>query len=366
MFGEFDVLFLVMAFCGGIFGAAIGALPSFVLCGFGALIGSAVAMASQGAVSTDLAITWGAFVGPQAAFAGGTAAAAYAKKIGVHDNGRDICTSLLGLNNQSVLLVGGIFGVLGALLTWGLSKLPAFTGGALPELGTILENGKEFKGLGSTNAIALAIIICMILTRVCFGKTGVLGDVPKGKNRWISDDKGCWVPWQSDWGQVLLVSFAVGLPAAYAALKIPQSGLLIFGFGCISFIYLQYGTKIPVFHHIALAAFLGATGTGSIYWGLAMAMTCGFMCEVFAVLFVYHGDTHIDPPTFALTFMGTLQPILLWTGVMPVGSTPCECTPITFSVIISAVFVLFFILIRRNKGAIEACGLNSELSEETA
>lgn len=32
-------IWVMIAFCGGVFGAAVGALPSFVLCGVAALIG---------------------------------------------------------------------------------------------------------------------------------------------------------------------------------------------------------------------------------------------------------------------------------------------------------------------------------------
>lgn len=339
MFGEFSSLWLLMGFCGGIFGAAIGALPSFVLCGFGALICSAVCMATG--KDMHILATWGPLIGPQSAFAGGTAAAAFAKKIGKLENGRDICTPLMGTESPAVFIVGGIFGLLGTLITWGLTFIPAYTGNALP----------EGVSIGATNQIALAIIICMILSRLCFGSTGLFGKLPEGKKRWVSNDDGCWVPWQSKPSIIFLTTLAIGTPTAYLAKLDPNASIFVFGLGCVAFIYLQYGTKIPIFHHIALSAFWGAFFTGSIVWGLAFAMFTSFICEICAIYFVYHGDTHIDPPTFSLTITGAIYPFFLWLGLIPYTATPKTTTPdqgpaFIFLVIICTLFPLLLHLNR--------------------
>ena len=60
-------------------------------------------------------MAFGSFFGPHISFAAGVAAAAYAKKKGLTDNGADIAPALAGLNAPDVLLVGGVFGVIGFL-----------------------------------------------------------------------------------------------------------------------------------------------------------------------------------------------------------------------------------------------------------
>lgn len=348
MFGDFNIVWLIMGFCGGIFGAAIGALPSFVLCGFGALVCSAVCMATG--KDMHILATWGPLIGPQSAFAGGTAAAAFAKKIGKLENGRDICTPLMGTESPSVLLVGGIFGLLGTLLTWFLTFIPNYAGGSLP----------EGVSLGSTNQIAFAIIICMILSRVFFGSTGVFGKVPEGKNRWESNDDGCWVPWQSKPSIILLTTLAIGTPTAYLAKLEPNASIFVFSLGCIAFIYLQYGTKIPIFHHIALSAFWGTFFTGSIVWGLALSIMTALLCEVTAIFFVYHGDTHIDPPTFSLTLTGAIYPALLYFGIMPYTATPKTTNPNEATAYIFLVCVTTFLVLLININRSESLKLFSK------
>jgi hypothetical protein len=308
---EFDWTWLIMAFCGGVFGAAVGALPSFILCGVGALLGGVYGMATGGGPNElDIWVTWGPLVGPQTAFAGGAVAAVYANRRGLLENGRDICTPLMGLNSADVLLIGGVFGAIGALLTLVCSKIPNIGGHA------------------SNNAIATAIVLTMILGRLCFGKTGLFGKVSPGTNRWEGSDAGCWLTWQHDWPQILIIACAVGIPASHLALTIPSSGLLLFGLGCIIFTFMVFGAKVPVFHNIALASMLAVGATQNLWWGLAMAILVAFLCELSAMLFCAHGDSHIDPPTISLMLTGIIQPILLASGVMRPITQTFDLTPV--------------------------------------
>lgn len=308
---EFDWMLLCLAFCGGVFGAAVGALPSFVLCGVGALLGGLYGMSTGSTDNVvDMWVTWGPLVGPQTAFAGGAVAAVYAKRRGLFENGRDICSPLMGLNAPDVLLVGGVFGMVGALLTLVCSKIP---------------NIGEY---ASNNAIATAIVLTMILGRVLFGQTGVFGKVAQGTNRWAGSDAGCWLTWQHDWPQILIIACAVGLPASHLALTVPASGLIIFGLGCFIFTFMLFGAKVPVFHNIALASLLAVGATQNLWWGLAMAILVAFLCELSAMLFCAHGDSHIDPPTVSLMLTGIIQPIFLAAGVMQVAGESFDFAPI--------------------------------------
>lgn len=324
----FSWMWLAMAFCGGVFGAAIGALPSFILCGIAAVVGGGVLLATGGKVNVvDMAVTWGPLVGPQTAFLGGVAAAAYAKKRGKLANGRDILSALMGLNSPDILLVGGLFGAMGALLTLGFSKLPAIGDNAC------------------CNAIAVAIMVGMIIARLAFGETGFFGRVKPGAHRWTPSDHGCWVPWQAAPVQIILIGLAVALPTAVLTQEHPDSGLFIFGLGVTAFVFLQYGTKIPIFHHIALIAMCATAATGDVAWGVAFGLISALLCEYAAVLFVYHGDTHIDPPTVAIAACGTLQPILLYVGVMAKGQP--VYFPLTFGVGAVTLLACGLLLLRR-------------------
>ena len=71
---------LVAAFGGGMFGAAVGALPAFIITGVLAIVCGVVSMAGGDPTSTVNVIAFGSFLGPHIAFAGGVAASAFAHK----------------------------------------------------------------------------------------------------------------------------------------------------------------------------------------------------------------------------------------------------------------------------------------------
>ncbi len=77
----------------------------------------------------------------------------------------------MGLNRPDVLLVGGLFGVVGYILWWALANLPM--------IGDV----------GATNPIALSIVVNGMLVRYIFGKKGAFGKVPKGVNRWVASER---------------------------------------------------------------------------------------------------------------------------------------------------------------------------------
>ncbi|MCA9978909.1 MAG: hypothetical protein KC413_24280, partial [Anaerolineales bacterium] len=103
-----DFVSILVAFAGGIFGAAVGGLGAFVILGFLIL----VAIGAQATGADLMSIPLGAAFGPHVGgFAAGIAASAYAGKKGYIDSGRGIVTALMGLNKPDVLLVGGLFGI---------------------------------------------------------------------------------------------------------------------------------------------------------------------------------------------------------------------------------------------------------------
>lgn len=298
---EFSILYLVAAFGGGLLGAALGGLPVFILCGFAALVGAGIAAATGDATFSNL-VAWGPILGPQVSFAGGAAAAVYAMKKGKLGSGRDIATALLGLDGADILVVGGLFGALGYLLQWAISQLP------------------PIGDLGFTNPIALSIVINAIIARLLFGKTGVFGKVRDGDNRWLASDVGAWLPWQSSPMTLLTIGVGFGLAVSWTTFQNPSLAGVWFGFATATLVFLQFGVKVPVWHHIALSAELViAAAGGDIWWGLAFAVLAVYLGEFYAMLFTAHGDSHIDPPSATLFTTYTIMAILKAIGVFAIS-----------------------------------------------
>lgn len=321
---------LLVSFAGGIFGAAIGALPVWILCGLAVLIGAAVNAATGDAWFTG-AVAWGFFIGPHTAFAGGAAAAAYAAKQKELSSGRDILTPLIGLNNPIVLLVGGIFGAIGYILFWLIRQVP------------------DYNDIPWTNAIALAVILNMFIARLILGKTGLFGKNAKGTNRWIASESACWLPYQSKPMQVLLVGIAVSIPSAYLADLMPGSVGITFGFVAFLLIFMQFGFKVPVTHHIALASSVLTVATGNPAWGVAFGIFSAYVGEISAGAFLCHGDTHIDPPTMALTICFTLHPLLAQLNIFDLQGN--LVWGVTAAIALSGYFLLTILKKEKTKGS---------------
>jgi len=351
---EFSWVYLAIAFAGGVAGAAYGALPMFCLCGLSAIIGAVITLVTGDTTFTSW-VTWGPILGPQVSFAGGAAAAAYAARMGKLDSGRNIGAALMGLNAPDVLLVGGLFGMLGALINWLLWSIPFI--GERPW----------------TNTIALTVVVVAVISRILFGRTGVFGNVPRGASRWAPAEGSGWLPWQSKPAQLVLIGVGVGLPAAHLtkllsetlsettffqktilSMPNPAGGsladptFLLFGFTVIALTFLLFNTKIPVTHHIALSAEFVTVATGDVGWGLAFGVLAAFLGELYAVLFISYGDTHIDPPSAALATTFTIQSVLAATGVLDLAGA----APLVIAAVIAVVgYGIFAALQKQPAGA---------------
>ena len=287
---------LAAAFGGGLFGAAVGAFPAFILCALSLVIGIVIALVTGDGSFLTL-VTWGPFLGPQSAFVGGTAAAAFAARKGLLPSGRNILVPLLSLKSMPVLLVGGVFGLGGNFLAGLLIQIPAE--GPVPWI----------------NPIALSVVFSGMLIRIIFGRTGLFGRIAGEANRWSSLDKKDSFPWHLPILPLFLISLMVSLIASIVVLLIPGSTGLIFGLSALSVVLLLGGVKIPIFFHMALAGELYAAATGDLWWGVTMGISAGLLGEFFARLFLIHGDTHIDPPALSLTVICALSFPLLKLGL---------------------------------------------------
>jgi len=294
-----DWLYLFSAFGGGIFGSAVGAFPAFLLCGVSIVAGGILSMIT-GDQSFNTLITWGPFLGPHVAFAGGAAGAAYAAKQGKLDSGRNIVKPLAGLKDPFILLVGGFFGVLGLVFAWGASQIP------------------EIKGIPAVNPIALSIAINTMIIRLIFGKTGLLGAIHAGHSRWHPKDPDNGFPWHLSPAVLIILSIGICFPAAYISSTKSETDSILFGISVIALAFLVFGLKVPIIFHLVLAAQLGAAATGNVWWGLTFGILTAFLTEIFACLFLLHGDTHIDPPAMALSVIFTLYPVLAYIGIIQI------------------------------------------------
>jgi hypothetical protein len=327
----FDWLFLLASFGAGIFGAAIGGLPAFILCGVAAMIGAATGQLDKGSYLGGVA--FGLILGPQISFAGGAAAAAYAAKRGKLAAGRDIATALMGLKSPDVLLVGGVFGVIGYLLWWGIAQIP-------------------FEDVGITNPIALSIVINAIIARLVFGKTGVFGKVPSGDNRWLASKLHSWIPWQNAPLELLTIGLGFGIAVSYATKLYPQYFGLWFGVATVGLVFLQFGITVPVWHHIALAAEQVMVIAGAdMWWGVTFAVLGAFFGDFYGQLFTAHGDSHIDPPSASLFTTFTLMVILKHFGVF---SAVTGMVSLVVVLVVAAVLYFIAAAMKRKPNASDA------------
>lgn len=269
-----------ITFCGGVIGAAFGALPSFILFGLLVIIGSAISIATGNSDFLQV-IAFGDVFGPHVAFAGGVAATAYAatKKLQVK-SGKDIFIPLLFEKNPEPLLVGGIFGIFGYCVKYLCDTI-------FPEFLAI-------------DTIAASIFISAVVVRIFFSKKKIV-DKKAHLGKLTARDKwqGIWLPWESDWLSVVLLGAAFGLVAAKISIM-TGSPYLAFGVAAFSLIFLEVGKPFPVTHHIVLPASIAAPMGSSLIYGVAFGVIGAAIGEVGARLFYNKGDTHIDPPAFSI------------------------------------------------------------------
>lgn len=283
----------LLAFAGGVFGAALGGAGAFFLCGLAAIAGSVVFLATGDPKFGEL-ITWGPFLGPHVAFAGGVAAAALAGRKGLLKSGRDVSTPLAGLRSPVILLAGGAFGVLGLGLKT-LADIASPTGGP-----------------AATNAIALSIVLSGFLVRAVFGRTGLAPRPAAGRGRWRTEPDSAWEPWPVHPTTHILTAAAVSLFAGAVVKGLPQAFGLVFGLSAFTLLFLFLGARVPIILHIAWAAEYAVLLTRDLGWGVFFGILAAVLADLFAGLFLLRGDTHIDAPamsvmtTFALTFLAIL------------------------------------------------------------
>ncbi|MBZ4023201.1 permease [Rhodobacter sp. TJ_12] len=293
-----SLLGLLVAFGGGIFGAAIGALPAFTFVGFLTMIGVAIQLAVAPEATDFFGIPFGAFGPHTGGFAAGVAAAAYAAKKGKIDSGRNIVTAGMGLNSPDVLLVGGIFGVIGYLIFWALTFVPSFG-----------------EGLAFSDLPAVGVVISAFIARFLWGTCGFCGKADPGRGFFHPTDATKWLAFQSSFAQIAVIGVGGGLLGGWLGVSYGVPGaLLAFGIAASSLLFLTLGVLTPVSHHIMLPAALAGVASGSVVWGAVIGILSAFLGEFFARAFLCHGDTHVDPPACAIAVMTFAVNLLSFLG----------------------------------------------------
>lgn len=282
-----DLLSLVAAFGGGLFGACIGALPAFILTGIVAIAGGVATLSG----AADLAvgnIAFGSILGPHIAFAGGVAAAAFAaNKKNALKSGTDILSSLNGTGEYSVLVVGGLFGILGYIIHYFYAvvlNLPTDTPG-------------------------ITVFTLAIITRLALGHTGLTGKYEgEGKRTYFSMGKGLIYN--------IILGGGIGAMVGYVAGSMINAGVnsslmgifpvICFGISATSLIFTQTGFSTPATHHITLPAALAAVVSLNPLMGVVFGILGALLGDLVGNTLNSHCDTHIDPPAttiFILTFV---------------------------------------------------------------
>ncbi|MGE4539115.1 MAG: hypothetical protein AB7D37_18765 [Desulfovibrio sp.] len=297
---------LLICFGGGIVGAALGGLFSFVLCGLLVLAGCLVVL-QGGSDFLLLQVGLGPAFGPHVGgFAAGVAAASYAAMRKNHpgDSAKDILSALM-CTSWDVLLVGGIFAIAGHLLVVAFGRLPIV---------------KDF------DVLALSVAVTAILARLLFQRQMPWGDAASIRKAGYLGTAGgtlSWIPWAGPLPKMLLFGLGAGLLSASmaAAAKTAMAPLvargvvsatgavvvpLILGWAvaAVSLIALQLGSdsiqKVPVWHAQAVLAALAYLIFGSMAAAAVVAVCATLLQELMARMFWNHGSTHIDPPACAI------------------------------------------------------------------
>lgn len=336
-----DLLLLFVAFCGGIFGASIGALATFVFVGFTGLIGVAAAMGGSAANWFGL-ISFGGYFGPHITLVGGVCAGAFARKMGYIESAKDITKPLLSLKKPSVLMVAGIFGVLGYIVNY-------YVGLLLP---------------GKIDTVGVAVFLVPMIAKVVFGNDGlkeILGTVPESTKklggRFSLKAPDTWIPYMVTAAEKTIIAIGAGGLSAYATyvlLQDPttQSIAVFVGFfvSAASLIFLYMGFAIPVTHHITVCASYAVVASGgNLYWGIAAAIIVAFVGEICSRLFYVYGDCHIDPPGTSIAIVS-----FIIMGILP-GTGIYQSNQILIPVIIIGVAIVYSIIqLITNKNKAEA------------
>lgn len=266
-----EIIAILAAFAGGIFGSIVSGTIAFIFTGLMALIGIAISL-STGDASFLNEVAFGPFFSPSVAFVGAVAAAAYAGKI--RDNkqdldnypqGQDVNFPLFGTNNSMVLVIGGIFGVLGYVTNFYLGKISI-----------------------GMDTVALTVVIYGVVARYLFGGSLMSKDIK--------------APY-FDANNLLfntVAGLAFGLATSFVVLKTGVNNLG-WAFSAVSLIFAFTTVKsFPVSHHITMSTGYFALASGNFYIGAVAGVIASLLGIVVAKFTNENVDSHLDMPAVVI------------------------------------------------------------------
>lgn len=303
---------LLMCFGGGIMGAALGGLFSFVVCGFIVLTGCILVLSGGSdfvLLQVGLGPIWGPHVG---GFTAGVVAATYAAGVKKNHPGgaaKDILSPLME-TSWDVLLVGGIT----ALFSHGLLQIL----GQIPVV-------KMF------DCIALTVVIISLVARLLFLKEMPFGTISSIKeNGFLGTNNYAisWCPWNARPGRMVMLGLGAGLLSGALAMgtkvilapmvlkgTIPAVDafvvplLLGWAVAAIMLIGINLGSgsiqKFPIWHSMAILGAMAYLRFDSLIIAGIVGILAAFLQELMARMFYNHGNNHIDPPAASIA-VGTL------------------------------------------------------------
>ncbi len=346
---------ILTAFGSGVLGGCLGAMPAVIMCGVGVCIGMVGAVSgSDFNWLGDMA--FGMFIGPQVSCAPACAAAAYAKMKGYIDSSKDIFKPLISIGKPDVLIVSGLFAVLGWYTNLAIAS-------ALP---------------GRIDSVACTIVVISMIGRILFAKNGikgVIGDVPEGKRRFAAANSDAWIPYQtgSNSLQLVLLGTGVGVASGYITtllcnravetgndMLMAVAAMPVWGIAIVWCIAMTAGCNVPVAHHIGLVAgyaakmaFIGGMSNDlCVFWGIAFGLAGAYTADILGKLLTVYGEGYVDPPSMAITFWSVF---LLWlfpsAGFMEAGSAMSVAIPSAVMLICIALAAVQAYSVRRSTAA---------------
>lgn len=266
---------LLAAFGAGVFAAMVGALPVFIMTGFiviaGLTGGNLAGAENWGLIGT---VGFGIFLGPHTTFAAGVGAAAFAKKKGLMETG-DITVPLIKFNNVSVLIMGGIFGVVGYLINYLLMEIIGVP----------------------TDTIALTVVISAMIARLAFSDKGLIPSLKTGNKQYFPKGENLKIS--------VLLGAAIGTVSAYYAIATGDT-VLAWSLSAIGLIFVQMGSGGYAFHHIGIVSAIASVATGNLFVGMIFGVLAALLADTLGAVFNVDGDTHIDPPALAIFILTTV------------------------------------------------------------
>lgn len=281
-----QILPYLLAFFGGVFGAAIGGATSFILFGLMGIIGIGLIVATGSDVFLN-SVALSPIIGPHVAFAGGVAAAAYMGKLSregklqtetgevIEFAGSNIFAPLHSFGNTTSLVIGGVFGVIGFAIL------------------DILDNVIALKA----DNIAIVVVVTNIIARLAFGDGQLLSDLPKEVNKvgLITNNLLFNILWS--------FSLSIVMAGIIDVIQIPLFGFVL---GAFFLVFIAAGVNVPMIHHVALIAGMAMQVFGNIWLAGLLGVISMILCEAIGVTFNANAKSHIDPPAATITILSLI------------------------------------------------------------